>query len=115
MLFRVNNYGAMRPFRRRDFPSTVAAPLQRPAGDAGFFYCDFWRSRRGHIRELPPAMIPFLDPSTDRHAMLSPCRIELDQPAKALMITSAQDARGPEEKNMSGPGEKPAVQISPRS
>src|ERR1044072_3332591 len=54
-------------------------PLQRPSARAGFFYCEFWRSRRRHTWR--PSRLPYhiLSCSTDVQAVLSPLsdRVEI--------------------------------------
>ena len=50
------------------------------AGEARFFYCDFWRSRRGHIWEPPGLPHHTLRRSTDMQAVLSFLLDEVDFP-----------------------------------
>jgi hypothetical protein len=57
---------------------------QQPAGDTGFFYCDFWRSRSGHIWAPLAPSYQGVHRSADMQAMLSPYRLEVDQPSKPL-------------------------------
>ena len=49
-----------------------------PVGEAGFLYCDFWRSRRGHIWEAPRPLHHTLGRSPDMQAVLSFLSDEVD-------------------------------------
>jgi hypothetical protein len=68
--------------------SSISIP-HRPAGQAGFFCCDFWRSRRRHIWGRPRRPYHGLGRPTDVKAMLSPYRIEVDINRQNLCVELA--------------------------